>query len=256
MSNPHQQYVSIDTVVNMYLDRSEQGIHKYYKCWQIAFSGMEEMGLDFFYQIKSVKLPVLQNLTVPLPDDYLKYSKVGVLNSQGEIIPMGYNNNLTTYSDLQPTRLQQTQDDTIEELIMFNTPIWYNYWNNGAFSTLYGIPSGSPFVGSFKVDDANGVILLSENFGYEYIMLEYVACPKEGQEYYIPIQFKTALLWYMAYNDIAMLPTSRRSPMGDKEQRRRQYHNERRLANARYRPVDLQSAYQWSMEQQRLTIKL
>ena len=58
MSNTHQQYVSLDTVINMYLDRSEQSIHKYYKCWQIAFSGMEELGLDFFYQIKSVKLPV------------------------------------------------------------------------------------------------------------------------------------------------------------------------------------------------------
>jgi hypothetical protein len=256
MSNTHQQYVSLDTVVNMYLDRSEQSIHKYYKCWQLAFSGMEELGLDFFYQIKSVKLPVLQNLTVPLPDDYLNYSKVGVLNSQGEIIPMGYNSNLTTYADLQPTRLEQTQDNTIVDLIMFNTPIWYNYWNNGAFSNLYGLPSGSPFVGNFKVDNANGVILLSENFGYDYIMLEYVACPRQGEEYYIPIQFKTALMWYIAYNDIAMMPNSRKGAMGDKEQRRRQYHNERRVANARYRPVDLHTAHQWSMEQQRLTVKM
>jgi hypothetical protein len=256
MSNTHQQYVSLDTVINLYLDRSEQSIHKYYKCWQLAFSGMEEMGLDFFYQIKSVKLPVLANLTVPLPDDYLNYSKVGVLNSQGEIIPMGYNNNLTTFADLQPNRLSQTQDSTILDIIQFNTPIWYNYWNNGAFSTLYGLPSGSPFVGSFKIDNHNGVLLLSENFGYEYVMLEYVASPKQGEEYYIPIQFKTALMWYIAYNEIAMLPNSRKGTLGDKEQRRRQYHNERRLANARYRPVDLQSAYQWNMESQRLTVKL
>lgn len=256
MSNTHQQYVSLDTVINLYLDRSEQSVHKYYKCWQLAFSGMEELGLDFFYQIKSVKLPVNANLTVSLPDDYLNYSKVGVLNSQGEIIPMGYNNRLTTFADLQPDRLTVTQDNTITDLIQFNTPIWYNYWNNGAFSSLYGLPSGSPFIGSFKVDNHNGVILLSENFGYEYIMLEYVASPKQGEEYYIPIQFKTALMWYIAYNDIAMLPNTRKGTLGDKEQRKRAYHNERRVANARYRPVDLQSAHQWSMEQQRLTVKL
>lgn len=256
MSNTHQQYVSLDTVINLYLDRSEQSIHKYYKCWQLAFSGMEELGLDFFYQIKSVKLPVNANLTVSLPDDYLNYSKVGVLNSQGEIIPMGYNNNLTTFADLQPNRLAQTQDNTILDIIQFNTPIWYNYWNNGAFSTLYGLPSGSPFVGSFKVDNHNGVLLLSENFGYEYVMLEYVASPKQGEEYYIPIQFKTALMWYIAYNDIAMLPNTRKGTLGDKEQRKRAYHNERRTANARYRPVDLQAAHQWSMEQQRLTVKI
>ena len=256
MSNTHQQYVSLDTVINLYLDRSEQSIHKYYKCWQLAFSGMEEMGLDFFYQIKSVKLPVNANLTVSLPDDYLNYSKVGVLNSQGEIIPMGYNNKLTTFADLQPNRLQQTQDKTITDILQFNTPIWYNYWNNGAFSTLYGLPSGAPFVGSFKVDNHNGVILLNENYGYEYVMLEYVASPKQGEEYYIPIQFKTALMWYIAYNDIAMLPNTRKGTLGDKEQRKRAYHNERRVANARYRPVDLQSAHQWSMEQQRLTVKM
>ena len=256
MSNTHQQYTSLDTVINMYLDRSEQSIHKYYKCWQIAFSGMEELGLDFFYQIKSVKLPVNSNLTVSLPDDYLNYSKVGVLNSQGEIIPMGYNSNLTTFADLLPSRLEKTQDNTIIDLIQFNTPIWYNYWNNGAFSTLYGLPSGSPFVGTFKIDNHNGVILLSENFGYEYIMLEYVASPKQGEEYYIPTQFKTALMWYIAFNDIAFLPNSRKGSLGDKEQRKRAYHNERRVANARYRPLDLQAAHQWNMEQTRLTIKI
>lgn len=256
MQNTHQQYVTIDTVVNMYLDRSEQGVHKYFKCWQIAFSGMEEMGLDFFYQVKSVKLPVNSNLTVNLPDDYLNYSKVGVLNVKGEIIPMGYNSNLTTYADLLPNRLQKTQDSTILDLIQFNTPIWYNYWNNGAISNLYGIPSGSPFVGSFKVDNHNGVILLNENFGYEYIMLEYIACPRQGEDYYIPIQFKTALMWYIAYNDIAFMPNSRKGGLGDKEQRKRQYHNERRIANARYRPVDLEAAYQWNLENQRLTVKM
>jgi hypothetical protein len=256
MGTPHQQYVSLDTVVNLYLDRAEQSIHKYYKCWQLAFSGMEEMGLDFFYQIKSVKLPLNANLTVSLPADYLNYSKVGVLNSQGEIIPMGYNNKLTTYADLLPNRLQQTQDNTINDLVAFNTPIWYNYWNNGLFTNLYGVPSGSPFIGSFKIDNHNGVILLSENFGYDYIMLEYVATPIQGQEYFIPIQFKTALMWYIAYNDIAMMPNSRKGSLGDKEQRKRAYHNERRIANARYRPVNLQEAYQWNMENQRLTVKL
>lgn len=256
MSNTHQQYVSLDTIVNMYLDRSEQPIQKYYKCWQIAFSGMEELGLDFFYQIKSVKLPVLQNKTVPLPDDYLKYSKVGVLNSKGEIIPMGYNDKLTTYADLSPNRITQTEDNTIADLIQFNTPIWYNYWSNGVFSALYGLPSGTPFIGSFKVDDHNGVILLNDKFSYEYIMLEYLASPKQGEEYYVPVQFKTALMWYIAYNDIAFMPNSRKGNLGDKEQRRRQYYNERRLAQARYKPVDLESAYQWSMESQRLTVKI
>lgn len=256
MATTNQQYCSLDEVINLYLDSSEQSNHRYYKCWQLAFRGMEEMGLDFFYQIKSVKLPVMGNLTVQLPADYLNYTKVGVLNSVGEIIPIGYNSNLTTYSDLQPTRIQQTQDDTLGDLIQFNTPIWYNYWNGTDYQQLYGLPSGSPIIGSFKIDNHNGVLLLNENFGYDYVMLEYIASPVQGQEYYIPVQFKTALMWYIAYNDIAFLPIGGRVTVADKEQRRKNYFNERRLAHARYNPIDLNSAYEWNQRNQRLTVKL
>ena len=85
----HQQWISIDEAITAYLDESEQSNHKYFKIWHLAFRGMTELGLDTFYLVKSVKLPVNANLTVTLPADYLNYSKVGVLNQQGEIIPMG-----------------------------------------------------------------------------------------------------------------------------------------------------------------------
>jgi hypothetical protein len=214
------------------------------------------MGLDFFYRIRSVKLPVNANLTVNLPDDYLNYSKVGILNFRGEIIPLTFNNKLTTYADLNPDRIEKTQDNTIVDLLLFNTPIWYNYWNGDSYTALYGLPSGAPFVGTFKIDHTNGIILLGEHFGYEYIMLEYVASPQEGGKYYIPMQFKEALTWYLAWQDIAMLPNTRRGTLGDKADRKRNFFNERRLANARYRPIYLEEAYEWNMEQQRLSVKL
>lgn len=164
----NRQYVSLDSMITDYLNESEQSNHKYFKLFHIAFRGMEQLGLDFFYQIKSVKLPVLANMTVPLPADYLNYQKVGVLNAQGEVIPLKYNDKLTTYADLQPTRLTQTVDNTLTTLYLGDTPIFYNYWNGDVFINIYGVPSGSPFVGGFKIDNTNGVILLDENFGYDY----------------------------------------------------------------------------------------
>ncbi len=56
------------------------------------------------------------------------------------------------------------------------------------------MPSGAPFVGNFKVDNNAGIILLNETFSYDYVMLEYTASPQEGQQYYIPIQFKEAMI--------------------------------------------------------------
>lgn len=256
MAAQKQGMINIEEIINGYIDRSEQSISKYWKLWHICFDGMDQLGLDFFYTVKSVKLPVNANLTVNMPDDMLQYTKLGVLNSRGEIIPLSYNNKLTTYADLNPNRIQKTQDNTIVDLLLFNTPIWYNYWNGDSYTALYGLPSGAPFVGTFKIDLANGIILLGEHFGYPYVILEYVASPQQGGTYYVPIQFKDALMWYIAWQDIAMLPNTRRGSLGDKADRRHNYFNERRLANARFKPLYLTDAYEWNMEQTRLAVKM
>jgi len=251
----HQAWIPVDDCINAYLDESEQSIHKFFKIWQLSFRVMTELGLDFFYQIKSVKLPVNPNFTVDLPSDYLNYSKVGVLNDIGEIITLRYNDKLTTYADLSADRLQKTQDNTLFNFFLFNTPIWYNFWTGNSFSTLYGFPSGAPFVGSFKIDNAAGIILLNETFTYDYIMLEYLSQPEQGQQYYIPVQFKEAMIAGLAWLDIRSIPSSRRGNLGDKRDRRHEFYNQRRLGWARYRPLHLEEAYQWWLNSMRLTVK-
>ncbi len=251
----HQGMIEIDEVINSYLNRSEQSNHKYFKCWHIAFEGMDQMGLDVFYRVRSVKLPVNSNLTVYIPNDYLQWSKIGVLNDRGEIIPMAQNDKLTTFADLNPNRLQKTQDNTLDNFLQFGNNIWYNYWNGDSFVTLYGLPSGSPFVGSFKMDLTNGVILLNERFPYNYLMVEYIASPQEGGKYYIPLQFREALIWFIAWQDIGMMPNTRRGNLGDKEQRKRNHFNERRKAIAEYKPYRVEEAYEWALENQRMCVK-
>lgn len=251
----HQGWIKIEEPINAYMDRSEQSVHKYFKLWHMCFDGMTQMGLDSFYAVRSVKLPVLPNLTVTLPPDYLSASKVGVLNTMGEVIPMASNSKLTTYADLLPDRITKTQDDSLWNFYNYSNFIFYNYWDGYTFTNMYGIPSGAPFIGSYKIDNANGVILLSENFCYDYIILEYAASPQEGGEYYIPIQFKEAMIWFLAWQDIALLPSTRKGGLGDKEQRRKNFYNERRLAIARFKPFHLQEAYQWALENQRLCVK-
>ncbi len=251
----HLQWINIEGIINGYIDASEQSSNKYYKLFQIAVRGVENLGLDFFYQVKSVKLPVNANLTVTIPSDYIKYTKVGVLNSKGEVIPLKYNSKLTTYADLFSDRLTKTQDDSLYNWYSWDSPIFYNYWNGYAYSNLYGIPSGTPFIGSFKIDNANGVILLDESFPYEYVMLEYIASPQVDGDYYIPVDFKEALLAWIAWQDIQNMPASRKGSLGDKRDRRSNYYNERRLALGRFRPFYMDEAYQSSQEATRLTVK-
>lgn len=256
MAFQHQQWIGADECITAYMDEAEISNHKYFKLWHLFFRCLTELGLDFFYSIQSVKLPVNANLTVTIPANCLKVSKVGVFNDNGQIIPLSNNNNLSTAFDLQPTRLQQTQDPTIVNVDTANgSGAWYNYWNGYNLGTLYGVPSGAPFVGSYKIDNGNGVIVLNESFSYPYIVLEYVPSPEEGGEYRIPIQFKEAVIAYLRWKDIISMPVKTHVANSNVMIRRKDYYNERRLAIARYDPISFPDLYQWSLENQRQAVK-
>ena len=199
----NKSYIALDSCITDYMNEAQLSNHAYFRLWHLAYRSMEDLGLDAFYQIRSVKLPINSNLTVTLPADYLNWSKVGVLNDVGEIIPLNYNDILTTYADLQPNRLEKTEDFTLGTWQWQYT--WYNYWNGWIYTNIYGVPSGQPFVGSFKVDTSNGVILLNEQFQYDYIMLEYVASPQPGGEYYVPMQFREAIISWLRWKDNQMI---------------------------------------------------
>jgi hypothetical protein len=251
-----RNYITIDSVINDYIDESEQSVHKYAKLYNIAVRGMEKLGLDFFYKIRSVKIPIdTTNYTAELPNDYISYTKIGVLNSVGEIIPLKFNNKMTYYADQQPDRLALTQDNTIATWYQSDLPLWFNYWDGYGFQNIYGLPSGSPFVGSFNIDDANGVVLLNQYFYYSYLMIEYLSSGNPDEPFRIPIQFREALLSFLAWRDIASMPSTRKGNLGDKRDRKQEFYNQRRIANAQFKPLYLMQAYEQNLDTQRMTVK-
>ena len=251
-----RNYITIDSVINDYIDESEQSVHKYAKLYNIAVRGMEKLGLDFFYKIRTVKIPIdTTNYTAELPNDYISYTKIGVLNSVGEIIPLKFNNKMTYYADQQPNRLALTQDDTLATWYQSDLPLWYNYWDGYGFNNIYGLPSGSPFVGSFNIDDSNGVVLLNEYFYYSYLMIEYLSSGNPDEPFRIPIQFREALLSWLAWRDIASMPSNRKGNLGDKRDRKQEFYNQRRIANAQFKPLYLMQAYEQNLDSQRMTVK-
>lgn len=251
-------YITLESVVKDYLVESEQSEVKYFKVWQLGYRGLEQLGLDAFYKIQSVKLPINANMTVTLPANYINWTKVGVSNRHGAIIPLWYNDNFTTFADLLPNRVEQTTDDTVL-WGQWGNETWWNYWNGYAYTNIYGAPSGQPVVGSFKVDTQNGVILLNHRFeeNYEYIMLEYVASPQpqDGRDYYLPVQFREALIAWIAWKDGNAKGVRTHMQLGTNRDRERQFFRERRNAIARWKPARIMEIYQASQEQMRQAIK-
>lgn len=256
MPNQSRQYITLDSIIKDYLQESEQPIHKYSKLFDIAFRGMDELGIDFFYQIKSVKLPVNANKTVNLPSDFLNYTKVGFLNGKGEVVLLSKNEKLTTYASLFPDRDAKVKDAaSFDWNLSVPNNLFFNYFQTGGLGNLYGLPSGAPYVGSFKIDQANGVIVLDLRYEKDYVILEYAASPKEGEEYMIPVVFREALVAYLSWIDIRSMPASRKGTLGDKRDRRSEYYNQRRLALSRWQPFKIEEAYELNLESQRLTVK-
>lgn len=248
-------YIPMDSIVNDYLNESEQSVSKFYKIWHLAFRGFEDLGMDAFYKILAVKLPINDNLTVTLPANYLQWTKVGLLNDRGEIIPLYYNNKLTSYMDLSPDRLTQTQDNSVLNNINYDNGVWSNYWNGHVYANIYGVPSGAPFLGNFKVDVNNGVILLNERYQYDYLMLEYMASPKEGSEYYIPVQFREALIAWLYWKDNKAKGVRSHMALGLSRDYKNDYYRERRNSIARWKPTRDYDIYQASQEMSRQAIK-
>lgn len=251
---PQAGYITLDSIITDYLNESEGSQHKYFKCFHLGFRGMENLGLDFFYKIQTFKLPVNANMTVTLPIGYINWTKVGILNNRGEIIPMYYNDKLTTFADLSPDRFSLV-DDPESSWLEWNNSTWCNYWNGNGYSNVYGVSSGEPFVGSFKEDKANGVIILDRRFNRDYIMLECLVSPQEGQDYYVPICFREAMVAWLWWKDGKAKPINGHAKLGAARDAKHEFYNERRNAVAQWKPIRKQEIYQSSQEQSRLAIK-
>ena len=249
----HLSYITLDSVIKDFLSEGEYSQNRYFKTFHSAFRGMDNLGIDFFYRIQSVKLPVNANFTVTIPANCINVTKVGILNNNGAIIPLWNNPNMTTYADLFPDRVQKTDDP--ESLWMeWGNNVWGNLWNGYGYSNVFGVPSGEPFVGEFKVDMDNGVILIGQHFRRDYIMLEYLASPQEGQEYYIPVQFREALIAWLWWKDSKAVAV-RRGQVGIMRDLRSTFYRERANAIAQFKPSTILDEYQVSQESTRLTVK-
>ena len=247
-------FISLDEVIYDYIDANEISIHKFFKLWQLAYRGMSQLGLQIFFEVNTVKLPINPNQTVNLPSDFQNYTKVGVLNGRGEIVNLHHNNKLTKFADLFPNRSSETVDNTLYQYYNFQSNLFYNYWNGTTYGNLYGLPSGGVPAGTFTIDRTNNVILLGEGYQniFNYVMLEYIATPSpDNGKYFIPQIFREALISFLNWKNLP----PKMMGSGQWGALKHDYYNERRLALAAFKPFHLWEAYQWNATSTRLTVK-
>jgi hypothetical protein len=245
-----QGYINLQDPIHQYMDEAEVSVHKFYKLWNLAVRAMEELGLDAFFGVRTVILPVSGNKTATLPQDCLQWCKAGYFNSDGQVVALKRNTKLSNYAALHPDRIVKLAAAGVN----LEDDHFYNFSYGETITNLYGLPPSSG-KGTFNVDEAQGVIVLSPDCSLTELVLEYIPAVDQTQDLYIPIQFREAVISYLRWKDIISLPNSRKGTLGDKAQRRHEWFNDRRLAMARYKPFRAPEALDQNRDSQRKTIK-
>lgn len=196
-----QSYVPLKTIVSYTLDETKQSIGSFDECWILAFRALVDMLFDVTAEPITVRLPVQGNMTVPFPDDYITWVKIGVLNNQGEVSTLKINNALTTYKDNNPNRLTKIAQADISDTFPFllDNPFFLNYLYNGIYQPLFGVGGGLITYGDCRVDEENKLVVLNPQFRYDSIIFEYISSPQKNGDYQVPLAAQEAIISFIKW---------------------------------------------------------
>lgn len=252
---PTARFIPLREIVDDYKIEADLPESAHFRLWQMAVRGMQEIGFDIFVEPVTRKLGVNPNLTVDLPQDYVNWVKVGVLNDEGEIATLRYNPDLSSNAVLAGDRLSNITDNRIEE---FDDKWFWGYrnlyWENEYFK-FFGAPSGTNNLGEFDVKEDLGLIFLKPGFTYDYVILEYLPDPGASEDFLVPVYARECILAWIAWRDIINKPGSRRVTGNEKVLRKREYFNTRNLLRRRLNPFRIPDANDTIREGQKLAVK-
>lgn len=238
------QYVTLMSVVSLFLDEhSKQGMYDRDRIWVLAFRALEKLNQEFAARPKTLRIPKNANQTVTLPLDYVTWTKIGLVDSNGEISTLKVNNALTTYADNSPQRLQKLAQTQVNDNIdgFNNNLLWLNYYYNGGYVNLYGVGNGVITHGECKVDEKNNVIIMPPDFLYDSILLEYQSSPERDPDYQVQSCLKEPIIAFI--NAKLKLGTMQ------------EFYGEATVARRHLKPVKLQVINQVIRESQSMKLR-
>lgn len=200
MSTDISSYTSLKTIVSYALDEEVKSIADFDRCWLIGLRGLVKITLSVSGRPETVRLPVLGNKTVPFPVGLLSWSKIGIMDDEGQINTLKVNDALTTFRDNNPNRLQSLTPDvntSVGSLALL--PYYSNFYYGGGVYNLFGLGNGVITYGDCKVDEENRVIILEPNFRYDSILVEGIMVPEKDNDYQVPTCLQESIIMFIRW---------------------------------------------------------
>jgi hypothetical protein len=193
------KYVPLKTVVSYFLDEAQKSQGDEDECWILALRGLTLMGQQFAAEPKTVRLPKNGNQTVTIPPDCISWTKIGLLDEKGQINTLKINTAITTYADTSPNRIERLTPNINDGLAVEQNLLYQNFYNQGVCYNLFGVGGGLIQYGECRVDETNNLIVLSPEFKYDNIILEYISNPKRDEDYMVLTSMQEAIIAFISW---------------------------------------------------------
>ena len=237
-------------IVSQYLNSADRSHHDFARLYNIGVRGCEnEFNLDIQGQFLTVLLDVQPNKTVELPTGYINYSKIGIVNGVGEFVCLKRNDQLSNYHAIYydqtnrnagvPTINSMTNPFLPNGNTGYNVGYFYNFWQQGTSFNLYGLPSGTATVGTYKIDLGANVILLNLDFNYPQVLLEYLSdgFNENDDDYMIDSRCAETMLAWLRWQ--CAIDQPKKYPLSAIAMYEKTYWNEKRKSRVRMNPFNL-----------------
>lgn len=193
-------YIPLKMVVAFFSDASDKSEGDQDKYWLLGLRALIDLNYEFAAEPQTFRIPLNGNKTANFPPGCLSWTKIGVLNSAGELSSLKINNALTKWKDVNPNRLSQLTADINDSIgTLITSPFFFNYYYNNGYCNLFGVGGGLIQYGECTVDDANQLVVLSPDFLYDSIMFEGIFAPQRQEDYMVPLALNEAIIAFIEW---------------------------------------------------------
>jgi hypothetical protein len=234
--------ITLSSIVAEFLESADQSSHQFRRLYNIGVRGCREFNMDILGGLKTELLDVNANKSVSIPDDYITYSKIGIINDKGEVVTFTRNEQMSNYHAMLIDVENRYEGVPTLNTGTPTTPatfpyVYYNYWMNGGMYNLFGLNSGTSVIDTFKIDEDAGVILLSPESTYTEVLLEYLSdgYDADADDYEIDYRAEEAFICYLRWKNATDLV--KKFSQAQIRDYKSEYYRERKLAKMRINPV-------------------
>lgn len=162
--------VTLKYIVQQYmLMKGESSLHNYARFYQMAINGFKELNYDIYGKVTTCIKPLLPNMTVKLPKDYVNYLRIGIIT--GSVVRwLGKSDNLII-DKCDNVITQGVGSYTLDDTLAF---YYYNQNRTTGIGGLYGLGGGNNVNGYYSVDTDKGQIAFS-SIRAGKIIIEYIS---------------------------------------------------------------------------------